>query len=408
MKKQFLIFIMAPFLLGFTSQLHTAFADGELTGATSGQFGANRRVRTPDPDEGYTAVKGSFNIPQESDIYIPYLPSPRTFGEESFFVEDNRYRSKPSFYLGCSREVAADDEDGAGLEVDAGLQYESKPISLSSGNLISPGWSIFVRTTGRYTDRDGTTVNPRGAWRCGPGTSNSDVARIDLIWTYYKFASPKPPFYGGYLGVTALNTTGSLSAEQPKDQNYNDSKIRAQTSFGSGQTVSEIITDSVANTRVKRVVAITQGATENSPLEFPLPMGGVYQEDGSFFRNSTFNNGMVSKQRPTSTGDSWTPSVWNTWDALQTDVSDNSPEATGYYPGGFDHSIIGYTLRPPFVQGGATKTVVGHSIDKNKVFDFSGTTLPDRYANETISINLEPFIPALGFPIVVGGSKGSN
>ena len=407
MKRYCFIFISVPLVLGLMSQVRSAFADGELNGAASGQFGANRRVRTP--DQGYTAVKGNFNIPQESDINIPFVAVPvSAAGIVYDYKNSNRYQSKPSFYLGCDRDVPADDEVGAGLEVDAGLQYEIGGFG-GNGLPLPNGWAIFVRTTGKYTDKDGELVNPQGTWRCGPGTANSDVTNINLLWTYYKFASPAPPVYGGYLQVTAIDSAGQpLSSDrQPKDRDFQDNKIRALTN--NQGFVSNIITDAIGDTRVKRVVAVTQGGSQGAPLQFPIPNGGKYQEDGSYFRNSTFSDGMVSVQKPPSTGASWSPSSWLTWDAQQTDLSDKSPEATGYYPGGLDHTVIGYRLRPPYSPTNFP-VVVGHAGISNEIFQFPGipkanwdsNNAPTRYANETVSINLEAYIPALGFPITPG------
>ena len=408
------------------SQTNVGFAqdqdtdgDGKLNAPdpNAGQYGANRRVRTKAPDEGYTAVKGNFNIPQESDLNVPNF-----IGDFFDLSSGNRYRSKPSFYFGCERDEPGDEEVQAGLQVDAGFQYESQAIKVGGNadndpSYIPPGWGIFVRTTGKYTDSDGVTIAAGTNasvtyWRCGPDTLNSDVTSVDLLWTYYKFASPSPPFYGGYLEVNALNASGPIpDKDQPKDQQFFDRKIRARTNPSDFFSSIYTITDSIANTRVKRVVAMTQGTTPGSPLEFPVPNGGIYQEDGSYFLNSRFSNGMVSKQKPTSTGASWAPTSWLTWDVAQTDVSDRSAGATGYYPGGLNSSVIGYQLRPPFLPASSVKTVIGNAAGAEKIFQFPSIpeanwdeALSSRYANETVSINLRGFTPASGFPISLGNS----
>lgn len=387
--------------LGVVAPLSIAFADGVLPtpAVANGQFGANRRVITLDAPD-YTAVRGNFTLPT---IRIP-----------SFSYRGNIYRSKPTFYLGCSTEGYYDDEFDyvAGVEVDAGFQYESEPIRITGGVTAPAGWSILVRTTGAATTIGGQTQNPAYAtgglgWRCGPGTPNSGVASVDMMWTVYQLTPAQGGGYGGYL---VANVAGAGQFVQPVDRDFNDNKIRARSAPSTYRIVQ-----TTAGMAIKRVVGMTQGKDQFNLL-FPIQTGGgLYQEDGSYLRGCSFTNGQVSPQSPPSTGWNYFPTQWLTWDASRT-LNDDQTGSTGFYPGGRDKSVLSYQTTPPYegiipAEGtGPVVVVKGHANSSRPIFEFPNlpqseweNEVSSRYATETINVNLRNFFPVGGRTVTIGG-----
>lgn len=397
-------------------QMHTALADGlvAVPPPGAGQFGANRRVRTLDSD--FTAVKGNFTLPT---VRVPATSPNIVTGL------NNPFRSNPTFYFGCSAAQIEDSETGefiGGLEVDAGLQYESARPAIGTGQAIPKGWAVIVRASNERAVVRQNFVSADKKWRAG-----SNVTSVTLVWTVYKLSVANSGGYGGYLQVTANGASGPLpESDQPQDPDLGSNKIRAQlyspdsSNFNRGRSLIY----NISGMRVKRVVAINQGreldpatgAYTGPILPFPYPNGGIYAEDGSYLRNCTFSGGQISQQISAPSvndfGAAYNPSAWVTWDASNTDNNNKTSVDTGYYPGGRDKTLVGDDAK---TYGNAPTSLP--ILDFTGTLTNAGTPLPptqwddavsSRYANETVSINLRNGTATNGTVISSSGGATPN
>jgi hypothetical protein len=362
-----------------------AWAEGTIT-AGPGLFGANRRVLTQ--GVGYTGVRGSFSVSNlPTDLHIAsqnFVPGSLLLGS-NYIYDGNAANSKPTFYLGCSSSAAA----GGSVEVDAGIVYEPRAITISKGSVAPPGWGVFVRYTGSYAP-SGVYVTPQGGWRAGP-----TVSVFNLSWRMYqryKFGIGQGNF-GGFLDVEAVGADA-----QPVDPNYGGSgRIYARSAGG-----DDLIANTTSGMAVKRVVGVSQGGkgtqgTSQAGRVAYMPNNGVYELDGTYFRSCAFGGyqgakggeflqDKVSGDRTSATG--WLP--------LAGAALDQSSTGTGYYPPGKDQ-FHGVLLRP--------------LNTARPVVEFPGIAEPNypspgnnsRYENEVVSVNLRPFRIIEGSDIVPAG-----
>ena len=384
----------------------------------AGIRGANRRVITN--RTGYYAVRGRFNVP------LMRVPADAVA---------NTTNPKPGFYLGVSQgSDIIEDENGEfispdPIEVDAGIIFEVRAVntgrvdSLGRPITVPIGYTPFVRTTSNYTDRKGTFVSTGNQWRSGFGTKNPNVTHFDLAWTIYENATfgIRLNTKGGLLYVNAIGAVNQPTDKVTGEENY----IYARDDTGGTH-----ICDSTVTMAAKRVVAINQGGegltvggrSYDSYLEFPLPTGGIYQEDGSFMRNSTFSGmqvvggpikagGEIAKGRvpvdgqakyfaTRPYGNTDNTSLWVPFGSAN--LSDIDLQAnlssTGWFPGGLDQT----NRLPAGIVHPATARPIIEFPDMNRE-DYIVPT-PERYNSEKVSINLRAGVRTAGKRYIVGHS----
>lgn len=343
-----------------------AFAQQESTlasGFASNSWGVNRRVLTNAASSGavasqYCGVRGNFTFPR---IFVPSGPilNPGV-------IPPNRADSKPTFYLGARRN---------GFEVDAGLQYEWRAMTYGNNQIANPGYSVFVRISNPDFTTGGT-VNPLGAWRCGPGTSNNSVSSFDLQWLFQRTTITS---YKGYLKISANG-----AVEQPRG--VNDAPGIVSAANGAN------IRQNIIGMRMKKVVGITQGtpSSPNYPVnhEFPLSSGnGYYSEDGSYMY-SFFSGGELATNAISP--------AWFPWDSAAGGTGDIDLSQTGISPGA---QVLDKTFTQPTAIRSTSAVValpVFQFVDNSLAPIPSTTAIPSRYRSEGTAISLRRAIPVYG------------
>ncbi len=357
----------------------TSRAEGDKPTREFGVFGVNRRVITT-PDNTSCGVSGIFTIPV---IFVPSDVYSRTTGANS----------KPTFYLGAKIEKA-----GGDFEVDAGVQYESQsaPYTFTDPSegrprtgTLAPGYGIFVRTSntsvpaGPNNSINSYAVPSDGSigYRFGPGTFNPGVAAVNLTLLFYR-SGPANIDRKAYLQTNLIGASAQPNGNGRVDAHY-------------GEVVRRGGEGGLTQIQMKRVVGITQGGTApeistdfTTHLNFPLFADEkYYEEDGSFMRNSAFSAGRIASNIAA-------PS-WQDWDALANRIDQGN---TGSIPGPatLDQSYVGIPYLPiigPFVP---------HAPSALPIFQYPGIadpaseTMPSRYKNETIDINLRRAVTVSG------------
>lgn len=393
----------------------------------AGIRGANRRVITV--RQGYYGVRGRFQMPS---IRIPtgnFAPAGAAGGP--YIADGNLANSKPGFYIGVNqgRSDIPDGGDGTTndpIEVDAGLIFEPRTITVGTGGAarpVNPGWTPFLRTTSKYTASGGsvsTFVNASG-WRAGAGTPNPNVTHFDLGWTIFEHER-----FGFRVGTKGglLYVYADGASSQPTDKFTGEANYLYARDTANGTHIC----DTTVAMGAKRVVAMNQGggfdndnnpATPalNSTLTFPGGAPGIYEEDGSFLRNCTFSGIMAREVDPlglepsgqvisgivpkeSAARDYLSYYGLNRWTAFGDAGIDLSPgfDSTGRYPGTNDQ-----TLR---VAGGNRNLPTSRPVIEfpDIALTAYNTPTPARYNAETVNINLRNAIPVAGRRYVVGNS----
>lgn len=401
MKKNIIICVLAVF-----GSSHIVLAEGIFPAPTpqsSGIYGANRRVITN--AQGFNGIRGSFSVPTiriPTNFYAPPLIG-------LIIADGNSANSKPGFYLGC--KLDPDDGTQNQLDVDAGVIYEPRLLPRNENGSIKripPGYTVFINTKGTYAP-NGVHTGAMG-WRAtvggGANPTNSNVTQFDLTWRVYRPRAygnigPFLPYYGGYLQVNAIGAD-----EQPTDEFGEMGRIYAR-----GSNDTERICDSTAGMRVKRVIAINQGGGDGGGLTpggavIParrayLPTNGIYENDGSYMRNSVFSGisgqtaGQALFEGPVY-GPYDIPTAW--YNLSSTFVGLDEVE-TGYYPGGSDQTVSGSTR--------SLSTALPHfSFPEIPVALWNSEGDRSRYDTERVNINLRNARPSRGKQISAGRVAG--
>lgn len=368
--------------------------------------GANRRVVTASDagnGKGYTAVRGTFDVP---NVFVPSGPY---YGGGMAPPPGNRVNSLPTFYLGCNHKNDYTDPTEAAFEVDAGVQYQWKAASGSDqyGNpfYAPPGWEVFVKVSNSAVNSG--SANPTGYWRAGPGTDNPNVTSFSLEWNFERAN------YGvGYYGYLKVGAMGAVT--QPATAGDLPGTVYAcnhQLILGPTDTAG-------TNFRAKRVVGITQGgkrpsfaydydrwlsfprnSTDNYDFQrdannnilfgsdgYPLGGSGLYGEDGTYMRGCHFYNGQVGS------GLGRDAVTWVDWDQAVIDDAN-----TGFYPGGNDKTGAPVISSLPVFDFKYPASITGPAG--------AGLVMPARYKEETVDVNLRSAKTKIGVIVTPGGTQ---